>query len=193
MLGPVFLHAQGSVRLWERWVVPRITILRIPTSLTKFQRNARAGLVRGMRGSVLFKLKRRMDTKLLMEWKTCPKLAWNWIRMDAAWMQGCSPHEVLPGLNHIRRTIWGSPIACHCQHHAIDDQRGHVHGVVLIFQAATISTTPTYFVHTHSLAQSRFSLGVLVQFESSSASSSWFILVHLGSTDLPSILRLILR
>lgn len=99
--------------------------------------------------------------------------------MDAAWMQGCSPHEVLPGLNHIRRTIWGSPIACHCQHHAIDDQRGHVHGVVLIFQAATISTTPTYFVHTHSLAQSKFSLGSVLE--------SWFSskvhrLLRLGSS-----------
>ena len=119
-----------------------------------------------------------------------------WIRMDAAWMQhgrrmdvawiqGCSPHEILPGLNHIRCTVWGSPIACHCQHHAIDDQCGHVHGVVLIFQAATISTTPTYFVHTHSLVQSWFSVGSVFHFGSSSA-SSWFILVHLRSTDLPS-------
>lgn len=64
----------------------------------------------------------------------------------------CQGSYLLSGLNHISSAIGSVPIASNSDHHTIDDQCCHMHRKVFIYCAATISATPTYFVHAHSSA-----------------------------------------
>ena len=72
--------------------------------------------------------------------------------LQAPYVFPCQGSYLLSGLNRISSAIGSFPIASKSDHHTIDDQCCHMHRKVFIHCAATISATPTYFVHAHSSA-----------------------------------------